>query len=452
MTEVDLRAATRSFAPPPPGRADAPDADFLTGEEAARARSFGVIITLLCLLVLACVPFLGRAWPMDVAVVGALVGLAAVSAGCAAYAWWARRYPPALFRLHGLTAVLAAAVIQYYLGVFSPTALAVALGLAFFGQGRDGVTAWAIGLGAAGSYAALAVLLTAGVVADRGVFAADGASLAGKAFMAVVVPIVMLLTVAQARANGRATRELVVQVADATRRAEGDEARLREVARELDAVRLAGARQPGRWTGRSIGTVHLGGVIGRGASGEVYEGTDAAEGLEVAVKLLRPGLADDPAVLARFEREGRIAAGLRSPHVVRVFASGRAEEGTPFIVMERVSGDDLAAILRESPRLPEGEVLHMMADVAHALAEAHGWGIVHRDVKPSNLMLAREPARTRWRLVDFGVAVMTGAEATSPPWDRSSARRTTCLRSRRAGRRSTSARTSTPSARSPTAR
>ena len=409
---MELRAATRPFSAPTPASAGEPAADFLVGEEASRARSFGLIITLLCMVVLACVPFLGQAWPMNMAVAMALAGLAGVSAGCAVYAWRSRRYPLALFRFHGLTAVLAAAVIQYYLGVFSPTALSVALGLAFFGQGRDGLTAWAIGLGAAGSYAALGLLLSTGVVVDRGVFAADEVPLAGKVFMTVVVPVVMLLTVAQARANGRATQALVAQVAEATRRAENDEARLREVAQDLDAARLAGARQGGRWTGHSVGAIRLGGVLGRGASGEVYGGSDAVTGTEFAVKLLRPGLADDPAALARFEREGRIAASLVSPHVVRVFMSGRTEDGTPYIVMERVVGDDLAMILRETPRLAEAEVLRMIEEAAHALAEAHGWGIVHRDIKPSNLMLARDAGRTRWRLLDFGVAAMTGSEAT----------------------------------------
>ena len=412
MTDIDLRAATRQLIAPAPVAVGVPASDFLVHEEASRARSFGLILTQLCMLVLACVPFLGQAWPMNTAVAMALAGLAGVSGGCAVYAWRSRRYPLALFRFHGLTAVLAAAVIQYYLGVFSPTALSVALGLAFFGQGRDGLTAWAIGLGAAGSYAALGILLSTGAVVDRGVFAADAAPLAGKVFMTVVVPVVMLLTVAQARANGRATRALVAQVAEATRRAENDEARLREVAQDLDAVRLAGARQGGRWTGRSLGAIRLGGVLGRGASGEVYEGWDADTCAEVAVKLLRAGLADDPAVLGRFEREARIAAALVSPHVVRVFTSGRMDDGTPYIVMERVAGDDLAAILRETPRLAEAEVLRMLEEVAHALAEAHGWCIVHRDIKPSNLMLAREAGSTRWRLLDFGVAAMTGVEAT----------------------------------------
>ncbi len=415
MSEVDLRAATRPFTPPVPTTATPPPRrgpEFLVGEEAARARSFGLIIAQLCLLVLGCVPCLGQTWPLDLAVAVALLGLGGMSIACAIYAWRLGRYPLSLFRLHGLVAVLAAAVIQYYLGVFSPTAVAVALGLAFFGQGNDGPTAWGIGIGAAGSYSLLAVLLTAGVLDDRGVFAAVGAPLAGKVFMAAVVPVVMLLTVAQARANRRATRALVAQVAEATRQAEGEAARHREVAKELDAVRLAGARQPGRWTGLSLGAVTLGGVIGRGATGEVYAGFDEHGNANVAVKVLRPGLASDQVTLARFEREGQIAEGLTSPHVVRVHAWGRADDGTPYIVMERAMGDDLAAVLRDSPRLPEGEVLRMLSESAHALAEAHQWGVVHRDIKPSNLMLAQEGGRTRWKLLDFGVATITGADST----------------------------------------
>ncbi|MBM4369702.1 MAG: serine/threonine protein kinase [Deltaproteobacteria bacterium] len=413
MTEVDRRAATRPYAAPgaptPPAR---PGPTFLVGEEAARARSFGLIIMQLCLLVLACVPCLGQAWPLDLAVSGALLGLGSVSAGCGIYAWRVRRYPLGLFRVHGAVAVLAALVIQYYLGVFSPTAVAVALGLAFFGQGNDGLTAWGIGVGAAGSYALLAALLTAGVVEDRGVFAAVDAPLAGKIFMMLVVPIVMLLTVAQARANRRATRALVAQVAEATREAEGEAARHREVAKELDAVRQAGVMQPGRWTGETLGGARLGGVLGRGATGEVYAAFDSAGNACLAVKVLRPGLLGDPVALARFEREGRIAAGLTSPHVVRVHGCGHAEDGTPFIVMDRAVGDDLGAVLREQARLPETEILRLMSEAAHPLAEAHQWGVVHRDIKPSNLLLAQEGGRTRWKLLDFGIAAFSGSDTT----------------------------------------
>lgn len=216
--------------------------------------------------------------------------------------------------------------------------------------------------------------------------------------MMFVVPVVMLLTVAQSRANLRATRELVARVADATRLVEREHGRLQEVAQELDVVRRANVNRRGHRTGRTISRF-------RGASGEVYEARDPATWEVVAVKLMHGGIGSDPVSLTRFEREGFIAAQLQSRHSVRVWELRLTEDGTPFLVMEKVTGRDLAGLLRERDTLGEAEVLQLLEHATYALAEAHALGAVHRDVKPGNLILADDGG---WKLLDFGAAALDG--------------------------------------------
>src|SRR5687768_14246810 len=135
-----------------------------------------------------------------------------------------------------------------------------------------------------------------------------------------------------------------------------------------------------------LGRYRLGPTLGSGGMAEVRRAEDLALGRPVAVKLLHPHLATDPAFMERFEREARLAAGLSHPGVVAVFDRGVAD-GRPFLVMELVEGESLAALLRrEGPLAPE-RALSIADDVLAALEHAHGRGVVHRDVKPHNVLL-----------------------------------------------------------------
>lgn len=158
------------------------------------------------------------------------------------------------------------------------------------------------------------------------------------------------------------------------------------------------------------GKYRIDSVIGEGGMGIVFGATHLGLGANVAVKVLRGGMGDERTT-ARFLREARLVARLRSAHAVRVHDIG-IEQGLPYIVMERLEGVTLRAALRAGA-MPTSTVVDHVIDVCIALAEGHALGIVHRDVKPSNVFLERRAGgETRARLVDFGIARPHVGEAT----------------------------------------
>jgi len=127
--------------------------------------------------------------------------------------------------------------------------------------------------------------------------------------------------------------------------------------------------------------------IGRGGMGEVYRAEQLSLGRKVALKVLRPDLAADDVFRRRFLRESMIAAGIDHPNVIPIYDAGEAD-GLLYIAMRYVDGSDLATLLRREGRLDLGRTLAIMTQVAGALDAAHARGLVHRDVKPSNILLA----------------------------------------------------------------
>lgn len=158
--------------------------------------------------------------------------------------------------------------------------------------------------------------------------------------------------------------------------------------------------------GRIVGHFELIGLLGRGGMGEVWRARDLKLGREVALKVLPERLADDPDYVGRFEREARALAALNHPHVAQIFELAEVappeRPGGAFrvIVMELVEGDTLTERLKQGP-LPVGEAVRIALQVAQALAAAHTRGVVHRDVKPSNVVLDVEGNA---KVLDFGLA------------------------------------------------
>jgi serine/threonine protein kinase len=150
--------------------------------------------------------------------------------------------------------------------------------------------------------------------------------------------------------------------------------------------------------GDRLGPYVLEQLLGRGSMGTVYRARHD-RGDRFALKLLAPQLAADPTYLRRFEREGRIASGLSHPNVVEVVDVG-VEDGQPFLVSRLVEGRSLAERLTDGP-LADAELARLVAEVAAALDAVHESGLVHRDVKPANIMLDSHGAAA---LADFGLA------------------------------------------------
>jgi eukaryotic-like serine/threonine-protein kinase len=143
--------------------------------------------------------------------------------------------------------------------------------------------------------------------------------------------------------------------------------------------------------------------LGSGGMATVYLADDPKLGRRVALKLLAENIADDRDARRRFEREARLAAKLDHPNVVQVFDVGE-EDGRPFIVMEYVGGGALSDLIRGRGRQPSEErKLELLSQACAGLAHAHRLGLVHRDVKPANLLLRREDGRLK--IADFGIAV-----------------------------------------------
>jgi eukaryotic-like serine/threonine-protein kinase len=151
--------------------------------------------------------------------------------------------------------------------------------------------------------------------------------------------------------------------------------------------------------------------LGQGGMARIFRATDTQLGREVAVKLLRTEYLQDPDFSSRFRQEAQNAASLGHPNVVTVYDYGEDPSG-PYIVMEYVDGEDLAAIMRRSGPLPAQQAARIAAAVAHALDAAHARGIVHRDVKPGNILIGRDG---RVKVVDFGIArAIAEAQMTLP--------------------------------------
>lgn len=147
--------------------------------------------------------------------------------------------------------------------------------------------------------------------------------------------------------------------------------------------------------------------IGAGGMGAVWLAEHTTLRTKVVVKLMRPELAHDPETLSRFSREAAAAANVKSPHVVQVLDHGVAPDGSPFITMELLEGEDLGARLKRGPIAPD-EAAVIISQTCKALARAHERGIVHRDVKPQNIFLCSTFGETFVKVLDFGIAKAGG--------------------------------------------
>jgi Tol biopolymer transport system component/tRNA A-37 threonylcarbamoyl transferase component Bud32 len=156
--------------------------------------------------------------------------------------------------------------------------------------------------------------------------------------------------------------------------------------------------------GARLGRYEIKSPLGAGGMGEVYLATDAELNRPVALKFLPPGVAADEKRMARFVQEARAASALNHPNIITIYDIGQTEDGTRFFATEFVEGETLRERLSRGG-MKLGEVLDVAAQIASALVAAHAAGIVHRDVKPENVMIRRDGYV---KVLDFGLAKLTG--------------------------------------------
>jgi eukaryotic-like serine/threonine-protein kinase len=389
----------------------------LRAEELLRARGFGRVIALLCLVALVPVGLMwqrlerGPAWPHQM-MVGSLIGC-----GLAAAWVWARvrttRSPKQTMRVFGAFCVVHSLVVQYYAGVFSPAPAVIALGISYFGLADDRAFSYLMCVGAMIFYAVLGTLVLAGVLPDVALFPSEDVPLVVRVAAIPTALAVFGVMLWQARLSRDATLEAVERLDEALRLVQQREALLEEANQDLDAALAAGAGRRGLYSGRVVGRWLLSEVLGRGGMGEVYAAAHAETGAEAAIKLLHGRALANPAAVERFLREAELALRLRAPNLVEIYELGQADDGAPFIAMEKLAGHDLGWHLRRKRQLVLGELVELTRQIGEGLTAAHRAGVVHRDLKPANLFLVEKPNEAElWKILDFGVAKLRGSTGT----------------------------------------
>ncbi|HEY8076547.1 MAG TPA: serine/threonine-protein kinase, partial [Labilithrix sp.] len=146
-------------------------------------------------------------------------------------------------------------------------------------------------------------------------------------------------------------------------------------------------------------------VLGQGGMGYVVAALHLQLDQLVAIKLLRHGALDEGEATGRFVREAKAAGKLRNEHIARVYDVGELESGEPYMVMEYLEGTDLSKLAKQRGRLPVGEATEYLLQACEALAEAHSFGFVHRDIKLANLFITTGPAGGPLvKVLDFGIS------------------------------------------------
>ncbi len=312
--------------------------------------------------------------------------------------------------VQGLMCAAAILAVAYYVGVFSPAAMALCVGIYFFGLGDSARAGWAVFLACVIGYLVLSVLAITRVIhLDQSVLALRYPETASMIATAGVAEVLLVATFWMARNSRKATLGAFDRLEKAARQIKKRDALLDEARQDIER---AGAARLGRYTGQRLGGFEVIELIGRGAMGEVYRARNVETDELVALKFLHPMVLEDPAHLARFLREAEISSSLESQHIVRVSGTGTAPDGAPYMVMELLQGHDLAWHLRQKKRLGVSATLELVRQVADALTAADDAGIVHRDLKPQNLFFAEQTSRRVWKVLDFGVSKMNDVAST----------------------------------------
>ena len=373
----------------------------LLSDELLRSRSLAQVGVVLGLIVGAIIPFIGG----DAKTTAIVLGACGVSVAANVVLLFLCR-DPNRFRSGPLAAVWLSAALAIgvgicFFGVFSPAPVIAGLGVYFVALGNMRWLAYAVWLVIAGTIGLVSIISMAGVIDDPGLITGDALPIKHRALLQALLQSVLFGVFVLGRHSRQGTAVAVAELERTTRELAQREALLDEARLELRAALAAGGAGP--WSGRELSGYVIGALIGRGGMGEVYEaiGPDDAR---MAIKLLTPAAALDAKIVERFRREAEITAALVSENIVRVFAVSEPGSVVPYLVMERLSGRDLAALLRKHVALAQKELIRLVEQVAAGLDAAHAAGVVHRDIKPQNLFADESSGARTWKILDFGVS------------------------------------------------
>jgi hypothetical protein len=336
-----------------------------------------------------------------------LTAACVVSALSCGWLYWSRRaegvYSDHEATFVGVMVSITALIGAAYLGPFAPIAAALVILIIVFSMGdeyRGRRNSIIIAVG----YGFISVMAWLGYIDPVLAGIGERTVPLGAAFLFVEA----LFGVAYMFGVGarRSTEQAIEHVQRARVVVAGQQALLNEAF--VDLRRLGGGGR-GRLSGGQLGDYRLGEVLGRGGMGEVYRAKNLHSGLTAAVKVLQPNLVADPVLVKRFFREAEISSNLNSKHIVAVQGHGVAADGSPFLVMDLLQGRTMAEMMREQPRFKLGRAVEMVTEVASGLSTAHAAGIVHRDIKPGNLMYTDDGV---WKVLDFGISKLMSGTGT----------------------------------------
>ena len=306
----------------------------------------------------------------------------------------------------------------YYWGVFSAYGAVVPLGIFIASDAAEATWSAMIAVTVCVVVQTLFALATTyGWIDMRGLVHVVRGSRANELAATGLIGLLAFGAALLGREAKRRTGAILREHARALRAVAQREAQLAEAHAEVVAARKAGRGGPGWFTDQKLGGFVLGEVLGRGTMGDVYEAVRAADAQPCAVKLLAGHLLRDAAANARFSREAAMLVALDSPNVVRVLAVSDAASAQPYLAMERLDGIDLAQLLAERDVVPLAEIVDIVAQIAAGLDAAHRAGVIHRDLKPQNVVAAGPADARTWKIIDFGVGAWADAES-SPSHDR----------------------------------
>jgi len=294
-------------------------------------------------------------------------------------------------------------VVQYYFGLYSAGIVVVTVGIYYFGQSADRVQSVYMPALMTSAYLVAALLVSADVLPDVGLINSH-AGLETRLFAISQVTLVLALTARMATLSRRSMRDAMARSHEAMALARRGEALLVEAQQQLERALGIVVGQPSHYSGQIAGPFQLGVVIGVGAMGEVYAAEHVETAQPAAVKLMRPSSLSRPDLVERFLREGAISSALHSPNLVTIHEVGQLADGAPYMAMELLRGQDLAARLRKEGRLPPHEVLELARALAAGLSVVHEGGVVHRDLKPVNVFHAEQAGGPCWKILDFGIS------------------------------------------------